>query len=113
MNKTWRINFAFRFFPAGTVIWRQTANRDVKGKIRQQLQVLRDAGLLLHVERGIWRLPWGRERSAVVHMFSFQFQVARLANKAMTSHTQATGLAKMRINGHKLLPCDRAIMVTT
>jgi type II restriction enzyme len=32
-------------------------NRHVKDKIRQQLQVLRDAGLLLHVERGIWRLP--------------------------------------------------------
>jgi hypothetical protein len=26
-------------------------------KIRQQLQVLRDLGLLLHVERGAWRLP--------------------------------------------------------
>jgi hypothetical protein len=26
-------------------------------KIRQQLQVLRDTGLLLHVERGCWRLP--------------------------------------------------------
>ncbi len=32
-------------------------NRHVKDKIRQQLQVLRDAKLLLHVERGIWRLP--------------------------------------------------------
>ena len=32
-------------------------NRHVKDKIRQQLQVLRDAGLLLHVERGLWRLP--------------------------------------------------------
>ena len=32
-------------------------NRHLKDKIRQQLQVLRDAGLLLHVERGIWRLP--------------------------------------------------------
>ena len=32
-------------------------NRHVKDKIRQQLQVLRDAGLLLHIERGIWRLP--------------------------------------------------------
>jgi type II restriction enzyme len=32
-------------------------NRHVKDKIRQQLQVLRDAGLLLHVERGVWRLP--------------------------------------------------------
>jgi type II restriction enzyme len=32
-------------------------NRHVKDKIRQQLQVLRDMGLLLHVERGIWRLP--------------------------------------------------------
>ena len=27
-------------------------NRHVRDKIRQQLQVLRDAGLLLHVERG-------------------------------------------------------------
>jgi len=32
-------------------------NRHVRDKIRQQLQVLRDAGLLLHVERGVWRLP--------------------------------------------------------
>ena len=32
-------------------------NRHVKDKIRQQLQVLRDAGLLLHIGRGIWRLP--------------------------------------------------------
>jgi type II restriction enzyme len=32
-------------------------NRNVRDKIRQQLQVLRDAGLLLHIERGIWRLP--------------------------------------------------------
>jgi len=32
-------------------------NRHVKDKIRQQLQVLRDAGLLLHVGRGEWRLP--------------------------------------------------------
>ena len=32
-------------------------NQHVKDKIRQQLQVLRDAGLLLHVEHGIWRLP--------------------------------------------------------
>ncbi|MGA2181250.1 MAG: hypothetical protein ABSH15_16930 [Verrucomicrobiota bacterium] len=32
-------------------------NRHVRDKIRQQLQVLRDAGLLLHVERGEWRLP--------------------------------------------------------
>jgi type II restriction enzyme len=31
-------------------------NRHVKDKIRQQLQVLRDAGLLLHVGRGEWRL---------------------------------------------------------
>ncbi|MGB7749291.1 MAG: hypothetical protein WBN75_18615 [Verrucomicrobiia bacterium] len=29
----------------------------IKDKIRQQLQVLRDVGLLLHVERGCWRLP--------------------------------------------------------
>jgi type II restriction enzyme len=32
-------------------------NRHVKDKIRQQLQVLRDLGLLLHLERGLWRLP--------------------------------------------------------
>jgi type II restriction enzyme len=32
-------------------------NRHVRDKIRQQLQVLRDLGLLLHLERGIWRLP--------------------------------------------------------
>ncbi|MGO8680094.1 MAG: hypothetical protein ACLPYZ_03865 [Limisphaerales bacterium] len=43
------------------------AGRPVRDKIRQQRQVLRDAGLLLHVvrlrfasprqERGCWRLP--------------------------------------------------------
>jgi hypothetical protein len=32
-------------------------NRHVRDKIRQQLQVLRDTGLLLHVQRGVWRLP--------------------------------------------------------
>jgi type II restriction enzyme len=32
-------------------------NRHVKDKIRQQLQVLRDLGLLLHVGLGVWRLP--------------------------------------------------------
>lgn len=32
-------------------------NRHVKDKIRQQLQVLRDMKLLVHVERGVWRLP--------------------------------------------------------
>jgi type II restriction enzyme len=31
-------------------------NRHVKDKIRQQLQALRDAGLLLHIGRGEWRL---------------------------------------------------------
>jgi type II restriction enzyme len=31
-------------------------NRHVRDKIRQQLQVLRDAGLLVHVEHGLWRL---------------------------------------------------------
>ncbi|MEY4387712.1 MAG: hypothetical protein RLY20_2995 [Verrucomicrobiota bacterium] len=30
-------------------------NRHVRDKIRQQLQVLRDAGLLRHVERGRWQ----------------------------------------------------------
>ena len=32
-------------------------NRHVRDKIRQQLQELRDAGLLLHLGRGEWRLP--------------------------------------------------------
>lgn len=32
-------------------------NRHVRDKIRQQLQILRDTGLLVHVESGIWRLP--------------------------------------------------------
>ena len=32
-------------------------NRHVRDKIRQQLQVLRDLGLLLHVGLGTWRLP--------------------------------------------------------
>ncbi len=32
-------------------------NKNVRPKIRQQLQVLRDAGLLIHVGRGEWRLP--------------------------------------------------------
>ena len=32
-------------------------NRHVRDKIRQQLQVLRDAGLLIHVGSGVWRLP--------------------------------------------------------
>jgi type II restriction enzyme len=32
-------------------------NRHIRDKIRRQLQILRDAGLLLHVERGVWRLP--------------------------------------------------------
>jgi type II restriction enzyme len=32
-------------------------NRHVKDKIRQQLQVLRDARLLIHVGRGEWKLP--------------------------------------------------------
>jgi type II restriction enzyme len=33
-------------------------NRHIRDKIRQQLQVLRDAGLLIHVGSGVWRLPW-------------------------------------------------------
>jgi len=32
-------------------------NRHVRDKIRQQLQVLRDTGLLLHLDRGRWRIP--------------------------------------------------------
>lgn len=32
-------------------------NTHVKDKIRQQLQVLRDMKLLIHVKRGVWRLP--------------------------------------------------------
>jgi hypothetical protein len=32
-------------------------NRHVRDKIRQQLQVLRDAKLLIHVGSGVWKLP--------------------------------------------------------
>jgi type II restriction enzyme len=32
-------------------------NRHVRDKINQQLQVLRDAKLLIHVGSGVWRLP--------------------------------------------------------
>jgi type II restriction enzyme len=32
-------------------------NRHVRDKICQQLQVLRDAKLLLHTGSGLWRLP--------------------------------------------------------
>jgi type II restriction enzyme len=32
-------------------------NRNIKAKIRQQLQELRDRNLLLHVDRNRWRLP--------------------------------------------------------
>lgn len=32
-------------------------NHHVREKIRQQLQVLRDTGLLIHIERGRWRIP--------------------------------------------------------
>lgn len=32
-------------------------NRHVRDKIRQRLQVLRDSGLLVHVDRGLWRFP--------------------------------------------------------
>jgi hypothetical protein len=33
------------------------ANGRERVQIRQQLQELRDLGFLLHVERGVWRLP--------------------------------------------------------
>jgi len=32
-------------------------NRNIKAKIRQQLQELRDRNLLLHLDRNRWRLP--------------------------------------------------------
>lgn len=32
-------------------------NNNVRAKIRQQLQVLRDIGLLLHLDKGLWSLP--------------------------------------------------------
>jgi len=32
-------------------------NRNIKAKIRQQLQELRDRDLLLHLDRNRWRLP--------------------------------------------------------
>ena len=31
-------------------------NRNIRAKIRQKLQILRDAGLLIHVSSGVWRL---------------------------------------------------------
>ncbi len=31
-------------------------NRHVREKIRQQLQVLRDSGLLIHLKRGVWKV---------------------------------------------------------
>jgi type II restriction enzyme len=33
------------------------SNHHVRQKIRQRLQVLRDMGLLLHVKRGVWKIP--------------------------------------------------------
>jgi hypothetical protein len=36
---------------------RSRVNRPVRDKIRQQLQILRDAKLLIHVGSGVWRLP--------------------------------------------------------
>lgn len=39
-------------------------NRHVTDKIRQQLQVLRDAGFLDHIGRGRWRLAYGRSLAA-------------------------------------------------
>ncbi len=32
-------------------------NRHIRDKIRQQLQILRDAGLLLHLQPGLWAIP--------------------------------------------------------
>lgn len=32
-------------------------NRHIRDKIRQRLQVLRDSGLLIHIEHGRWRIP--------------------------------------------------------
>jgi type II restriction enzyme len=32
-------------------------NRNIRPKIRQQLQVLRDMGILIHLSRGEWMLP--------------------------------------------------------
>ena len=37
-------------------------NRHVRDKIRRQLQILCDAGLLIHIGRGEWRLPRLRAR---------------------------------------------------
>jgi len=33
-------------------------NLHIEQKIRQQLQVLRDSGKLIHVSPGRWRIPW-------------------------------------------------------
>jgi type II restriction enzyme len=42
------VNSMARIFPG---------NRNIRPKIRQQLQVLRDMELLVHLERGFWSLP--------------------------------------------------------
>jgi hypothetical protein len=39
-----------------------TDNRHILDKIRGQLQVLRDTCLLIHLERGRWRIPQGSAR---------------------------------------------------
>jgi hypothetical protein len=33
-------------------------NSHIQQKIRQQLQVLRDSGKLIHISSGRWRIPW-------------------------------------------------------
>lgn len=38
------------------------SNKHIKEKIRQQLQVLRDQGLLIQTERGVWRVALNRLR---------------------------------------------------
>jgi type II restriction enzyme len=35
-------------------------NLNIEAKIRQQLQYLRDSGQLVHVRKGLWRIPWSR-----------------------------------------------------
>jgi type II restriction enzyme len=49
-------NFALNRVPAEARIAIVTDSH-IKDKIRQQLQVLRDLGLLIHLGRGEWRLP--------------------------------------------------------
>ena len=51
---------AYRLEPELALLYPQ--NRNIKAKIRQQLQVLRDAKLIIFEQRGVYRLAYAQER---------------------------------------------------